>query len=283
MAALWALLGCGSSSEPSASASSSAPPSSSSAPAVAGAPVDVSLDGASIAKIAPSELGTRRPLGEWLPEAARPTTGWRTLEARSGKRTLKIRDVAERYPDQDVALFVDGAGAVAIGLFRRETAEMPAWMKAKLAEPTVSLDGVETIEVRTREREPEKSAAALELQVRGGEARPVTETELTQLATRGRRSGSGRGDGKGGGNPRKKQAAPLAELVALSTPLAEVEQVVASSPNGRLSIQGSELRTADFAGSIRRNRRGELVLRVGEARELRGVTAIEIVRVTPSR
>lgn len=233
--------------------------------------VTISVDGAAVAEVQPSQLTTRKRLVDLVPGASSPGAPWRSLEAHSGKRTIKLRELDTTYADQDACLFLDASSQPSIGMFRRTTEDMPPWMMAKLSVPTVTLDAVEALDLRTKERDV-LAGVTVELAIRGGEKRALSDADLGQLREKGR------GDGDGGARKQRRQGTPLARVIEIASPLAEVLEVVATSPDRSVTITGAELRAKSFAGSLRRNRRGQLVLRVGEDTELRGVTGLEIIK-----
>lgn len=236
-----------------AAASSASSAVSSAAPAAA-PPVRLVIDGVATPDLAVSALAPRAErvdLETLLPPGTAPRAEWRQLIARGGPRFVDLQSMQRLYPDQQLALYRDAEGRPCFGAFRRVEADMPLWMRQKLAEPVVSLVGVESLELRTRERPEATAADSLEVTRRGAAPVPLELAKLLALPTIKPLAGVP-GDG------RKRGHALQAVLGLALTPkeLARVSEVVVWAGEESRRFTGAELRGDDVVPVLKRNRKG---------------------------
>lgn len=260
--ASWALAGIGCEQAPVAPpTASTAPTATSSSSAVSPAPkVTVMFDDTKL----DVEVTGARSLRDVLPERGRDPSTWRELGARSvdGKRTLGVKQFADKYPAHEVRLFIDDGGRPSVGIFRAIDDAMPTHVRARLTKPHIVLVDVATVTVRTMETPAPAEPALTPLKVSfDGSERELSVRDLaalTEASPPGRAAGRGRNTQKGW---------PLAAVVGLVTKLESVAFVKIVGGDDSIVVKGEALRQKDALGLLRHNRRGVLSFMIWETGE----------------
>lgn len=227
-------------------------------------------------------------LSEVLPASMRDQKTWRELLAKSidDKRTMGVRQFAEKYRAHDVRIYVDAKGRPAVGIFRRIRDDMPAHVKAKLKKPHIVLVDAKWVHVRTKEAPAAESPHADVTVVFDGSEKKLDAAALSKLQKQEppRDSGKKKADGAGRAESRGKRARNgwrLRDVVALFTDVATVAHVkLVTEDRDSLMIKGDALAKEDTMVLLRFNNRGGLGVSSfdgdGPPRRMRGVTKIII-------
>ncbi len=239
--------------------------------------VTIQFDDTPAIVVPASQIAGRTTLESLLGAHAGPRATWRELTARGGKRYVQLEHLQRSYPEHELSLYRDAEGRLCFGAFRAVRPDMPGWMKQKLAEPSPSLVGVDTIELRTKERNEAPPEVHLELVLPGKD--PVT-LDFAKLSTlKETRPFRGNEDQK------TKRGWLLRDVLGLSlsrAELAEVGEVVVTGGGKEQRVSDKDLHGDDVAALLKLNRRGALKLFVyrkgGPGVELDAVQRIEVVR-----
>ncbi|MEZ4366062.1 MAG: hypothetical protein R2939_07215 [Kofleriaceae bacterium] len=245
------------------------------------AAIEIVVDGTAQGHLAPARITGRVRLQHAPGAPALPAPSlWRSITATAGGRTLHLDELDQRYADVRLELFV-ADGRVGIGAFRLPRPDAPAHVVAALATPTVSLLGVERIELDTgaaaaaEAAEPLGSSITLAI---GAESRTVTPAELATLAVVPPPPVADRGEKRSG------PGWPLAAVVGLAKRAdLELVSVEVTAAEGPLTVTAAELARSELAFLLRYNRRGQLALQAWSAaaaaptRTLRGVSRIDVL------
>jgi hypothetical protein len=212
--------------------------------------VVVVLDGHAVARVTPAELTSRRPLADFLPAEAREPATWARLNATSDDaRTMSLADVAERYEDHDVVLYLAPGGRPSIGVFPPIRADQPAHVRRALEAPAASLVGASRIAI---DRAPPPTA-------RPGPPKPlvVTFDGRTVELDPARLDALALVTEKGKGHTH--DAWELRDVLAAAG-VGPRATITAVGREGSATFTRAELDTPGVLGRFRRNRRGELRL-----------------------
>ncbi len=248
-----------------------APPADDAAPPVAA----LTVDGKGVAALSRDLFAARRPLAEAVPGLP-PPAAWRMVTATDGKgRNLYLRNPATAYEHQTLKLYLGAHGEPSIGLFRDPSNPPPPPRLRSLARaPTLYLDGLDAIEIRTQEEKvPPSPQATLQLQV--GNAPPVAITS-DDLAGVKKISPPGAHDDAHGWR--------LRDVLGSRLPPGTSPAVHVVADDGNLDIPAGALTDDKQLVFLKVNRRGLFRLqwwkdatnRRDVAGELRGVSRIEV-------
>jgi hypothetical protein len=221
------------------------------APGDAAAPVggvSLRVDGEEVARLGVADLAARPTLAS-LVAARAPAAAWRHVSAEvPGGPTLQLVRPADTYADQDAVLYLDG-DRPALGLFRRVSAAAPAHVRDLAATPTLAQAGVAVIDVRTREAaRPAVPAPAVAMRA-GDQACALDAAALAGLPRAG---------ASGGGAEER----PSWDVRDLARACFGPAVVVAAVRAPGLDVDAATLARADRAVVVKRNRRGELRVRL---------------------
>ena len=221
-------------------------------------PVRIVLDQNVVAEVHARDLKTRTSIRSFLPKAASAPRAWKTFLAisRDGSRRFGVSDIASKYTQHDLSLYVDGESRLCMGVFRHVPANAKPAVRQYLAQPHIAIVDVAEIRIRTTPA-PKPMGKPLIVYVDGKEHQVAAET-LDSLATI--RIDRARDTSKKRGKRGKKQVGwrLLDALLHLGVSAGDIESVSVQcgEASGATNNERVPIATPENA-AIRRNRRGE--------------------------
>lgn len=244
----------------------------------------LTVDGKGFAALSRDLFVAKTPLAEAAPGLP-PPSKWRMVTATDGKgRNLYLRDVATAYQHQTLKLYLGAHGKPSLGLFREPSDPPPPPQLRSLARaPTLFLDGLDAIEIRTHlEKAPPPPQARLQLRI--GDAPPVAISQADLAGVKKTDPPGNRDDARGW---------RLRDVLAGRIPDGASPAIHVVADDGDLELPAGTLTDDAQLVYLKVNRRGLFRLqwwkdakdRRTVAGELRGVSMIEISKDpgTPSR
>ncbi len=246
----------------------------------------LTVDGKGFAALSRDLFANKTPLAEAAPGLP-PPSKWRMVTATDGKgRNLYLHDPATAYEHQTLKLYLGAHGEPSLGLFREPTSPPPPPQLRSLARaPTLFLDGLDAIEIRTHEEKvPPPPEAQLRLRV--GDAAPVAISQADLDGIAKVNPPGNRDDARGW---------RLRDVLAGRIPDGTSPAIHIVGDDGDLELPAGTLTDDAQLVYLKVNRRGLFRLqwwksskdRRAVAGELRGVSLIEVSlskdRGTPSR
>lgn len=235
----------------------------------------LSVDGKGVAALSRELFVAKTPLAEAAPGLP-PPSEWRMVTATDGKgRNLYLRNPATAYEHQTLKLYLGAHGKPSLGLFREPSKPPPPPQLRSLARaPSLYLDGLDAIEIRTQEQKVPPPPQAV-LQLRVGAAAPVAISQADLDGIEKIDPPGNRDDARGW---------RLRDVLAGHLPAGTSPAVHIVAEDGKLDLPAGTLTDDEQLVYLKVNRRGLFRLqwwknakdRRAVAGELRGVSLIEV-------